>query len=116
MEVLRHLAEGAEGLALVSVGGVETPLDLWERLKAGASLVQVYTGFVYGGPSSPGGSSWGFSALWRPRGFPPWGASPRVSPGKGPSPGPPGLAKPAWGSDGEEAARLELQFHRGNVA
>jgi len=53
LEVLRHLAEGAEGLALVSVGGVETPLDLWERLKAGASLVQVYTGFVYGGPLFP---------------------------------------------------------------
>lgn len=53
LEVLRHLAEGAEGLALVSVGGVETPLDLWERLKAGASLVQVYTGFVYGGPIFP---------------------------------------------------------------
>ena len=50
---LRHLAEGAEGLALVSVGGVETPLDLWERLKAGASLVQVYTGFVYEGPFLP---------------------------------------------------------------
>lgn len=53
LEVLRHLAAGAEGMALISVGGVETPQDVWERLKAGASLVQVYTGFVYGGPLFP---------------------------------------------------------------
>jgi dihydroorotate dehydrogenase len=53
LEVLRHLAAGAEGMALVSVGGIETPRDVWERLKAGASLVQVYTGFVYGGPLFP---------------------------------------------------------------
>ncbi|GLV46975.1 dihydroorotate dehydrogenase (quinone) [Thermus sp. LT1-2-5] len=52
LEVLRHLAQ-VPGLTLVSVGGVETPEDLWERLKAGASLVQVYTGFVYGGPLFP---------------------------------------------------------------
>ncbi|GGM95489.1 dihydroorotate dehydrogenase (quinone) [Thermus composti] len=52
LEVLKHLAQ-IPGLVLVSVGGVETALDLWERLKAGASLVQVYTGFVYGGPLFP---------------------------------------------------------------
>ncbi|KGQ21768.1 quinone-dependent dihydroorotate dehydrogenase [Thermus filiformis] len=52
LEVLKHLAQ-IPGLALVSVGGVETALDLWERLKAGARLVQVYTGFVYGGPLFP---------------------------------------------------------------
>lgn len=53
LEVLRHLAQGAKGLTLVSVGGVETPEDLWERFKAGARLVQAYTGFVYGGPFFP---------------------------------------------------------------
>ena len=53
LEVLRHLAAGAEGLHLISVGGIEGPEDAWERLKAGASLVQVYTGFVYGGPLFP---------------------------------------------------------------
>jgi dihydroorotate dehydrogenase len=52
LEVLRHLAQ-VPGLVLVSVGGVETALDLWERLKVGARLVQVYTGFVYGGPLFP---------------------------------------------------------------
>jgi dihydroorotate dehydrogenase len=53
LEVLRHLAAGAEGLHLISVGGIEGPKDAWERLRAGASLVQVYTGFVYGGPLFP---------------------------------------------------------------
>jgi dihydroorotate dehydrogenase len=53
LEVLRRLAAGAKGLHLISVGGIEGPKDAWERLKAGASLVQVYTGFVYGGPLFP---------------------------------------------------------------
>jgi dihydroorotate dehydrogenase len=37
-------------LTLISVGGIETAEDAWARLAAGASLVQIYTGFVYGGP------------------------------------------------------------------
>jgi dihydroorotate dehydrogenase len=37
-------------LTLVSVGGIETPEDAWARLRAGASLVQIYTGFIYAGP------------------------------------------------------------------
>ncbi|WP_038057603.1 quinone-dependent dihydroorotate dehydrogenase [Thermus amyloliquefaciens] len=52
LEVLRHLA-AVPGLTLVSVGGVEGPEDVWERLRLGARLVQVYTGFVYGGPLFP---------------------------------------------------------------
>ena len=40
-------------LVLVSVGGVEDADDAWVRIKAGATLVQVYTGFVYGGPMAP---------------------------------------------------------------
>jgi dihydroorotate dehydrogenase len=38
-------------LVVVGVGGVSTCDDLWSLLRAGASLVQVYTGFVYGGPA-----------------------------------------------------------------
>lgn len=37
---------------LVAVGGVETAADALERLRAGASLVQLYTGLVYGGPGT----------------------------------------------------------------
>lgn len=51
LEVLRRLAARVGGkLVLVSAGGVETVEDVEARLAAGATLVQAYTGFVYGGP------------------------------------------------------------------
>jgi dihydroorotate dehydrogenase len=37
-------------MPLVGVGGVMSGEDAWQMIRAGASLVQVYTGFVYGGP------------------------------------------------------------------
>jgi dihydroorotate dehydrogenase len=37
-------------MPLIGVGGIFTAEDAYERIKAGASLVQLYTGFVYGGP------------------------------------------------------------------
>jgi dihydroorotate dehydrogenase len=49
-EVLRRLYQRSGGrLVLVSVGGIETADDAWERITSGASLLQGYTGFVYGG-------------------------------------------------------------------
>lgn len=54
LEVLRLLHDAAGNrLTLVSVGGIETAADAWQRLLAGASLVQAYTAFVYGGPLWP---------------------------------------------------------------
>lgn len=51
LEVLRRLyGRVGDRLVLVSVGGIETPEQAWERILAGASLVQGYTGFIYGGP------------------------------------------------------------------
>lgn len=38
---------------LISVGGIETAEEIQKRLELGADLVQVYTGFVYGGPFWP---------------------------------------------------------------
>jgi len=38
-------------LPIIGVGGVMNPLDAIEKLEAGATLVQVYTGLVYAGPS-----------------------------------------------------------------
>lgn len=35
---------------IIGVGGIMTPTDALEKLKAGANLVQVYTGFIYQGP------------------------------------------------------------------
>ena len=37
-------------LPIIGVGGVETADHAWEKIRAGASLVQVYTGLVYRGP------------------------------------------------------------------
>ncbi|MGE2724949.1 quinone-dependent dihydroorotate dehydrogenase [Mycolicibacterium pulveris] len=49
-EVLRRLYRRVgDQLVLVSVGGIETADDAWERITSGASLLQGYTGFVYGG-------------------------------------------------------------------
>lgn len=51
LEVLRRLHARVGGtVTLISVGGIETVDDAWERIRAGASLLQVYTGFIYGGP------------------------------------------------------------------
>ena len=48
--VRRVAARSAGRLVVVGVGGIFTADDAWEKLAAGASLVQLYTGFVYGGP------------------------------------------------------------------
>jgi dihydroorotate dehydrogenase len=52
--VLTRLRErlGAD-FTIISVGGVENAADAWARLEAGATLVQAYTAFVYGGPLWP---------------------------------------------------------------
>jgi dihydroorotate dehydrogenase len=69
LAVLRRLRDRAgDRLILVSVGGVETPEDAWERLRAGATLVQAYTGFVYGGPLWPWRMHRGLSRLVRREG------------------------------------------------
>lgn len=50
LEILRRLhARVGDQLVLISVGGIETPDDAWERMVSGASLLQGYTGFIYGG-------------------------------------------------------------------
>jgi dihydroorotate dehydrogenase len=54
LEVLRRLhARAGDRLVLIAAGGIETADDAWERIAAGATLVQAYTGFIYGGPRWP---------------------------------------------------------------
>ena len=54
VEVLERLYERVgDRLVLISVGGISTPDDAWERVLAGATLIQAYTGFIYGGPGWP---------------------------------------------------------------
>jgi dihydroorotate dehydrogenase len=49
-EVLRRLYRRVgDRLVLISVGGIETADDAWDRVTSGASLLQGYTGFIYGG-------------------------------------------------------------------
>ena len=50
LEVLRRLYRRVgQRMVLIGVGGIETADDAWERITAGATLLQGYTGFVYGG-------------------------------------------------------------------
>jgi dihydroorotate dehydrogenase len=54
LHVLRRLrARVGDRLVLVAAGGIETADDAWQRIEAGATLLQGYTGFVYGGPLWP---------------------------------------------------------------
>lgn len=51
-EVIRYVHEKSHGaFPIIGVGGVMSPEDAYEKLEAGASLVQIYTGFIYEGPS-----------------------------------------------------------------
>jgi len=50
-DVIRHIYKQTKGkLPVIGVGGIFTADDAWEKISAGASLVQVYTGMVYEGP------------------------------------------------------------------
>ncbi len=70
LAVLRRLHARTGGqLMLIAVGGIETAEDAWERIRAGATLVQAYTGFVYGGPLWPRRVNRGLARLAREAGF-----------------------------------------------
>jgi dihydroorotate dehydrogenase len=50
-EVIRFIHQQTGGsLPIIGVGGIFTADDAWEKITAGASLVQVYTGWTYNGP------------------------------------------------------------------
>jgi len=50
-EVIRYICERSSGkIPVIAVGGIFTAKDAQEKLDAGASLVQVYSGFIYEGP------------------------------------------------------------------
>ena len=51
LDTLRKFRKASGGeLPLIGVGGIATADDAWERIRAGASLVQLYTAMVYEGP------------------------------------------------------------------
>jgi len=50
-QIIQYLRNnGGKKLVIIGVGGIFTGEDAIEKLEAGADLVQIYTGFVYGGP------------------------------------------------------------------
>jgi dihydroorotate dehydrogenase len=50
-EIIRHLFKQTRGtVPIIGVGGIFNAEDAWEKITAGASLVQIYTGMVYEGP------------------------------------------------------------------
>ncbi len=52
LEVLKKFRRATRGqLPLIGVGGIETADDAYQRIRAGASVVQIYTAMVYEGPS-----------------------------------------------------------------
>lgn len=69
LAVLRRLrARVGDRLVLVSVGGVSSAADVLARIEAGATLVQAYSGFVYGGPAWPARVNRELARLVRARG------------------------------------------------
>jgi dihydroorotate dehydrogenase len=50
-EIIRHLYRQTQGkLPIIGVGGIFDANDAWEKITAGASLIQIYTSLVYRGP------------------------------------------------------------------
>ena len=51
-EVIRYISKKTKGnLPIIGVGGIMNPKDALDKIKAGADLIQLYTGFIYEGPS-----------------------------------------------------------------
>jgi dihydroorotate dehydrogenase len=62
-----RLSRGA--LPIIGVGGVFTADDAWEKICAGASLIQMYTGFIYEGPSVARRINDGLAEILKREGF-----------------------------------------------
>jgi dihydroorotate dehydrogenase len=69
-EVVRHLYRQSKGmLPIIGVGGIFRAADAWEKITAGATLIQVYTGLVYEGPSIAREITSGLQARMKERGL-----------------------------------------------
>jgi len=69
-EVISTISKLTHGkLPIVGVGGIFSAEDAFEKIAAGACLVQAYTGFVYGGPTFPLTVNRGLAQILKGRGF-----------------------------------------------
>ena len=64
---LYRLTEGK--IPIVGVGGIFTAEDAWEKICAGASLIQLYTGFIYRGPGIAREINQGLESILKREGF-----------------------------------------------
>lgn len=65
--IIYRLTQGQ--LPVIGVGGVFTAADAWEKICAGASLIQLYTGFIYEGPSVARRINEGMAEILQREGF-----------------------------------------------
>ncbi len=49
-QIIKHIYNIDNNIKLIGVGGIDSPESAWERICSGASLVQIYTGWIYKGP------------------------------------------------------------------
>lgn len=69
-QVISKLYRASDGtIPVVGVGGIFTAEDAFEKIAAGASLLQAYTGFVYGGPGFARDINQGLAKILEKRGF-----------------------------------------------
>ncbi|HKP69919.1 MAG TPA: hypothetical protein VJV05_11595, partial [Pyrinomonadaceae bacterium] len=69
-DVIRSIYRHSQGrLPIIGVGGIFTARNAFDKIVAGASLVQAYTGFVYGGPSFAREIAAGLLKLLKEHGF-----------------------------------------------
>jgi len=69
-EVISTLYRLTNGrLPIIGVGGVFTAEDAWEKIRAGAGLIQIYTGLIYEGPSVARRINQGLAAILEREGF-----------------------------------------------
>lgn len=69
-EVIRHIYRQTEGrLPIIGSGGIFSAADAYEKILAGASLVEVYTGLIYKGPGLLGSINHGLAELLKRDGY-----------------------------------------------
>jgi dihydroorotate dehydrogenase len=64
---LYNITDGS--LPLIGVGGIFTAEDAWDMISAGASLLQIYTGFIYEGPGIASNINDGLRRIMSSKGF-----------------------------------------------
>jgi dihydroorotate dehydrogenase len=69
-EIIAALYRLTQGrITIIGVGGISTALDAWEKISAGASLIQLYTGFIYQGIGIARDINNGLAEIVRREGF-----------------------------------------------